>query len=176
MEKLSTQTVEAIRQAKLEGLSLREISKTFRCAKSTASLYCRDVFNYRGRIYGTEAVARKAIVDRNRGICRRYPVHGCLDCQKLIRLEHTRCLHCQTVRLKRKALNRYIQYCEQKAAEPRRESKYRRSVPILIDPCPVSLTQRHHYMIDSLNRGMCKHCGKEKQFEPKRTTTKPILT
>lgn len=57
---LSPDTVEQIRQAKRDGMPLLAISKKFGCAKSTASLYCRDLFDHPNQMYKTERTARQA--------------------------------------------------------------------------------------------------------------------
>jgi len=65
-QKLPDTTIDAIREAKVTGTSLREISEIFGCSKSTASLYCRNLFDYRDRLYKTEEEARFSIAERNK--------------------------------------------------------------------------------------------------------------
>lgn len=86
-------TVDRIRKAKQDGYSLRDIETAFGIARSTASLYCRDLFWYPGRLYETEEQAREAVALR--GFGRDYAkYHHCVDCGKRIRNKHVRCLTC----------------------------------------------------------------------------------
>lgn len=82
-----------IREAKCSGCSLQEIANMYQVCKSTASLYCRDLFYDSQRIYETEEKARLVIYLR--GIGEEHSIYKhCLDCGKTIRNEHTRCLKC----------------------------------------------------------------------------------
>jgi len=85
--------IKDIREAKLRGYSLREIAEAYQVAKSTASLYCRDLYDDPQRIYQTEEEAREIIALR--GLGKDHNVyHLCIDCGKTIRNTPIRCLHC----------------------------------------------------------------------------------
>lgn len=93
--------INAMREAKINGASLKEITEAFDIAKSTASLYCRDLFWHPNRIYQTEGEARDAVAMR--GIGTDHSIYRkCLDCGGTIRNENKRCLSCN---LKQQAVN-----------------------------------------------------------------------
>ena len=86
--------VKLIRQRKEEGFSLTEIAKEFGCCKSTASLYCRDLFYHPLRKYKTEKEARQIPISNRKGKPRKkYPrdhqrehlrrLLPCIKCGKL---------------------------------------------------------------------------------------------
>ena len=85
--------VELIRNAKRENYSLREISQAFDVAKSTASYYCRDLFDDPQRVYQTEEEAREVIALSGVGKDHN-AYHSCVDCGRTVRNKHTRCLVC----------------------------------------------------------------------------------
>ena len=57
--RISQSIVDSMRKDKSNGLSLDYISRTYNVAKSTASLYCRDLYNYSSRVYQTQEEARQ---------------------------------------------------------------------------------------------------------------------
>ncbi len=91
--RISASVVCTMRDMKRDGLSLREISDELLIAKSTVSVYCRDLFDHPSRIYFTEEDCRNAVVQRGIGMdhCR---YRLCLDCGLKIRNEHLRCAAC----------------------------------------------------------------------------------
>lgn len=82
-----------IREAKRSGYSLLEIANEYNIGKSTASLYCRDLFYDPQRIYETEEEARLVVYLRNVGKDHN-TYKGCLDCGRAIRNSQVRCLEC----------------------------------------------------------------------------------
>lgn len=91
--RLPSDIIIRIREAKQYGYSLSDIANTFHIAKSTASLYCRDLFWYPNRIYGAEQEMRDAIAERGKGKVHSI-YHPCIDCGETIRNERARCLKC----------------------------------------------------------------------------------
>lgn len=82
-----------MREAKKAQYSLSEIALAFHVGKSTASLYCRDLFQHPSRRYDTEEEAREVI--RLRGIGKDHRIYrNCVDCGTRIGNEHIRCLKC----------------------------------------------------------------------------------
>jgi hypothetical protein len=93
-KKLSDRLIKLIRTSKINGFSLSEISNQYHVAKSTASIYCRDLFYYPGRKYKTEQEFRQGILDRQRGKDH-HGYHPCIDCSKMIGdNRHMRCREC----------------------------------------------------------------------------------
>jgi len=91
--RIHTSKVILMRQAKIDGYSLREIGETLEVAKSTISLYCRDLYWYPTRVYETEQEARDAITMRGVGTDHS-KYHYCSQCGRKVRNEHQRCLKC----------------------------------------------------------------------------------
>jgi hypothetical protein len=85
--------IDNIREWKLRGYSLREISKYYGVAKSTASLYCRDLFFNPMRKYQSESEIREAIALKGKGTDHA-KYHQCVDCGETIRNTNKRCLAC----------------------------------------------------------------------------------
>lgn len=176
MRKHTPSIIRAIRQAKLDGKSLKQIAEMFGCAKSTASLYCRDVFEHPNRLYQSEQDARAAILrgnqlnpNRSRGTYRTY--YPCIECGKLIRRNGSRCIVCHSTERKRAAFEQYIKRCEERQIlkDQRQEAAFERirnRFPVIINVCPSELSpnERHHWVIDMNDYGICKYCEKEKQF------------
>ena len=79
--------IEAMRRDKHSGLSLLQLSLKYKVAKSTASLYCRDLYNNPQRIYKTGKDARQRIVANRK----RYP---CIKCGTLCKREGGLCAKC----------------------------------------------------------------------------------
>lgn len=94
--RISQDKVDIMRRAKQEGYSLREVSVSLNVAKSTVSLYTRDLFYHPNRIYQTEEEARNAVYQRNIGKDHT-KYRKCIDCGDKIRNEHVRCLKCNLV-------------------------------------------------------------------------------
>ena len=152
-------------QMKREGYSLLDIAVKMGIAKSTASLYCRDVFYYPGRKYSTEAENRRTIYLRcigkshhSRGEKRdHHRSIQCKGCPRLIR-EGTvsgLCIDCYHQLRVRQAISRYN-------ARPIRQPKpFKRPKNWVTPPpslCPQSPTQAHFYVLDMLGKGACKYC------------------
>lgn len=91
--KIPPEKVALIRQAKQDGYSLSDIRRVFEVAKSTASLYCRDIFWHPNRKYYTEDEAREAVMLRTLGTDHS-KYRSCVACGSNIRNEHIRCLAC----------------------------------------------------------------------------------
>lgn len=54
-----------------------------------------------------------------------------------------------------------------KRTQTRNENTMERLKPHKVETCLKSPTQRHHWLIDSKNIGMCKYCGKKRNFKAK---------
>lgn len=177
MKKLPPETIKRMRQAKLDGESLKNIAAIFGCSRSTASLHCRDTFNHPRRKYKTEAEAREAIA-------RHYRTHPCIDCGKQIRVEHIRCAKCHLIKIKEaqslriatlvacKASQRASQTREAFTITPsERNPEYALRLPktalppIELAPCSLSPAGAHYWKLDSKSYGICKYCGEERQFQ-----------
>jgi len=91
--RLSKSKITIMREAKTAGYSLSEIASSLSVAKSTVSLYCRDLYSHPNRVYETEEEARLAIYLRSLDKDHTKK-QNCIDCGKIIRNEHTRCLKC----------------------------------------------------------------------------------
>jgi len=107
MNKVDPIVVARIRTLKKEGVSLRLLAQKFGLAKSTVSLYCRDVFWGPHRKYDSEAEARASIYERTKALRQERGISGwdtwrgrhrltkqCPDCGKYIRSESKRCKEC----------------------------------------------------------------------------------
>lgn len=90
--RLPSSKINAIRQDKLNGYSLNEISLRHGVSKATASLYCRDLFYYPGRVYQTEAEYREAILLRKIGTD--HNKYKLCKCGAIIRNKPERCSKC----------------------------------------------------------------------------------
>jgi hypothetical protein len=84
---LETTIVNRIREAKKQGHSLLEIANKYGVAKSTVSLYCRDLFNNSQRVYPTKEIATKAIGYKHSQPCER--------CGKPASNNHAMCSPCR---------------------------------------------------------------------------------
>ena len=118
IHQLPATTIELIRKRKSDGFSLADIAKEFGCAKSTTSLYCRDLFYHPLRKYATEKDARQIPIDGRKGKPhKKYPrdtlkeylrkMVPCVKCGKprQCRSESGLCIVCH--RLKRRENARY---------------------------------------------------------------------
>lgn len=185
MNSLPQSKIESIRNAKREGMSLQDISKTFGCSKSTASLYCRDLFYHPSRKYNTEEQARQIPIERRKGkLRRRYPsdynrkrkLYSCVSCGNLISRKGHLCLKCYTAKLI-EATNQRIAH-KLVSAEERRKRRLERSLPpveIEVCPSPKSPNQRHFWFIDSQEHGVCHYCGEKRDFTYKTKRLQPIF-
>ena len=94
--RVTASVVREMRAMKRDGASLSEISDALGVAKSTASVYCRDLFDHPSRVYLTEDDYRDAVLQRGLGKdhCK---YRSCVGCGRKIRNEHTRCAACNLV-------------------------------------------------------------------------------
>jgi len=90
---ISQSTITQIRKAKTEGYSLNDIAKSYNVAKSTASLYCRDLFDDPRRIYQTEEDARTIMA-----LHQTHTYYPCPNCGKIIRKDRKLCKSCDNLR------------------------------------------------------------------------------
>lgn len=89
--RITQSQIELIRQAKINGYSLNEISKLYHIAKSTISLYCRDLYDDIRRQYPTEEDARQRISEQSKT---NMHYKKCPNCGKRIRIYYTLCQKC----------------------------------------------------------------------------------
>jgi len=140
---------ERIRKEKADGASLKTLAEKYHLAKSTISLYCRDVFDHPLRKYSTEKEAREAIRSKK--------LHKCANpsCNNL-----TTKIHCLSCYLGRQTPNAPIR----KPSSPKSKkklvipiSKYVRP-SILEEGCSslASAPGFRHNFVD----GVCEYCGK----------------
>lgn len=178
-------TVSEIRRLKHAGASLRELAVQFGCAKSTVSLYCRDLFEYPRRKYHSEKEARQLPILNRRGKPRkRYPsdsaehrrlhrrryghkpIYKCANCGSPVWRKGSLCIICYRQREKELALVREAKQARER--EQRRGEKIERVMkrfpPPIIEVCPDSPNQRHYWKIDSNEHGVCQYCGEERDF------------
>lgn len=196
--KLTTETINAIRRAKSEGASLSEISRIYRCSKSTASSYCRDLFSYPTRKYQTEADARKRtprltpclkcgklIYAKKTGLCEdcykasknKYPPqnHGhqlipCAKCEKTIRKNKSGlCVNCLYLERAKTAQPKQRIKAQNKKD---RTIKYHKNLDRNYHPskCPKSPSGYHHWLIDNMGIGTCIYCKTKKDMNYESTS------
>ena len=144
---------EQIRKEKADGASLKTLAEKYHLAKSTISLYCRDVFDHPLRKYSSEKEAREAI--------RMKKLHKCANpsCNNLTTKTH--CLSCY---LGRQTPIRKPSAPISKPSSPKSKkkliipiSKYVRP-SILEEGCNSLVsapTFRHNFV-----GGVCEYCGK----------------
>ena len=187
-KKLSPELIRLIRVAKSSGRSLTDISRQYHVARSTISIYCRDLYDDPQRKYETEAEFRHNLVLKGKGK-NHNKYHPCIDCGAKIRNNRTRCYSCN---IEYQRMNGHIdklislgtntRFGEGHTPMNRRRTnaeivkdlilnppKPKREKPVMkqnvkIEICPKSPIQRHHWMIDSKNLGTCKYCMEIKQF------------
>lgn len=181
--------VEQMRRMKgEEHQSVKQIAKTLHCAPSTVSTYCRDLYENSQRQYPTEQALRQAMLE-HQGRERKKPEYKmkrehyyatqaarrrketnprtstCMDCKKTISLASTRCKSCESKhrdKVKKQTIIR-------KPQRPAVKVKSLFKIPTLDKAlaaamCGNSPTERHHWLIEGLNHGICKYCGEERQF------------
>lgn len=194
MRALPKETVDEIRKLKHDGVSSRELAERFNCAKSTISLYCRDVFYHYGRKYSSEKDARQIPILKRKGKPRKrspsdspeyrrlhyhykenrklYPCSMCNT--SLIRKEGGICIKCH--RQKQREL--VLAQAEKRGRETEQWKKkkveriMKRFPPPAIEVCPDSPNQRHHWKINSRGHGVCGYCKGEKEFQVNWVTAK----
>lgn len=94
-KRLPKSLVSRIRADKKLGMSLLDIHDKYGIAKSTASLYTRDLYRHPLRKY-TEEEYRRIIYLR--GVNKNHEAwHNCIDCGKLIRKRANRCMGCSLI-------------------------------------------------------------------------------
>lgn len=170
-----------MRQAKVDGMSLTDISKTYGVAKSTVSLYCRDLYTYPTRKHQTETECRRLIMMRGSGKSHEGKLKNkCLDCGKPIRSDNHRCSKCYKVYQQdsgqiesliaygsktrfsaESALKRYIERAKLNTTAPKPKINIK---PVNSEPCVNSPSGYHHWIIDDSNYGICRYCKKCRQF------------
>ena len=182
-KKLDRGIILLLRQRKQEGFSLSEIAHEFNIGKSTASLYCRDLFSHPMRKHQTERDARRQITinkskrwhkgkrspsDLNKDRARNHlpcikcgqPRKSdsinklCYACYKQKRIDDAY-THKQEIQKKREK----IWQAEKESKERDRQNKQRLYKPIPIEICNKSPNKRHYWIIDSNNIGTCKWCS-----------------
>jgi len=174
MHSIDATIIEDIRNRKRGGESLKQISKELGIAKSTASLYCRDLFEYRGRKYQTEKEARQIPIQNRKGKPRKkYPSdykkyprqHGkrklypCRNgCGNMITRNGSLCIQCYN----KKRIE--LANIRAKERELRIKENIKRLPPIKVEICNASPNERHYWLINSDNFGVCKWCKEERQF------------
>jgi hypothetical protein len=103
---IDNEIVSKIRDMKAKGQSLLFISRELKIAKSTVSLYCRDMFEHPKRRYPTRAIALKAI---------KQSVKKCPTCDTIIRKCRPMCKKCLAAYFKRD--NPLCPYCGEKTTK-----------------------------------------------------------
>ena len=154
MKALDSEVVREIKERKGMGESLNALAKRFDCAKSTVSLYCRDLFSYRGRKYSSEAEARKSLD-------KKVP---CPRCGQAMKAESKLCQGCYRLEGAKKALERERRSLRPPPRPPKALRPLRRFKPVVINPCSIAPDTHHHWILDSLDVGRCKWCGETKDF------------
>ena len=164
MKTIRSEIIEQMRFFKRQGLSLKAIAKELHIGKTTVSYYCRDLYQHKKRVFKTETEARDRIT---------HTLKPCPDCCNPIRKDNYTCRPCYIKRLKVRGFKREI--VKQKRVDIVIESAVRKEavVPsawkklLVVNVCPDNHTVKaHHYILDSQNRGVCKHCGATKEFRP----------
>jgi hypothetical protein len=185
LKPLTIETIEKIRKRKQEGASLRQLANEFKCAKATASLYCRDLFEHTGRKYQSEKEARQTPILKCKGKPRkRYPsdnkkyprkkyphkkyLYHCSSegCLNMITRKGGLCIKCYTAKLIKDSEKREAIHIKEREESQRLrlEREVKRFKPAKIEICPSSPIERHYWIINSENLGICKYCGEKRQF------------
>lgn len=177
--RISAEKVAAMRQMKKEDFSLQDIAQKYHVAKSTVSIYCRDLFDHPKRIYQTEEEIRDVIFKR--GIGKNHDAYHKCACGVKIRRDHQRCLTCRKKYEKESGtLDRFFQggvahrfkagdgrkRGATRTVKPSKPKEFRFKHPIgEAEVCELSPSKSHYWIINAVNVGICKYCGKGKQFQ-----------
>jgi len=177
--RIPAKKIAAMRQMKEEGFSLGDIALKLHVAKSTVSIYCRDIFDHPKRIYQTEQEIRDVVFKR--GVGKNHEAFHRCACGAKIRRQHKRCLSCRRKYEKESGeLDKFIQggianrfkagdgkkRGATSAVKPSKPKEFRFKYPLKgAELCELSPTKSHYWIINAANVGTCKHCGKAKQFQ-----------
>ena len=145
---------ERIKKEKADGTSLKTLAEKYHLAKSTVSLYCRDVFDHPLRKYSTEKEAREAIRSKK--------LHKCANpsCNNLTTKTH--CLSCYRRQTPIKKPSAPIPIRKPSSPKPKKKliipiSKYIR--PSILEEGCNSLASAPGFRHSFIGGG-CEYCGK----------------
>jgi len=85
------------------------------------------------------------------------------NCGKMIRKRGGICINCYNKALHRLGERKQVENDKRKADTQARQEKYIATVKI--DICPKSPNQRHWEVINADKIGICKYCGREKDYK-----------
>ena len=173
MQPLDPSIIAQMREMKAQGESIKGIARTLGCSSSSVSFYCHDLYENPRRKQLTQEAVRKARNERRKALQRaglrkryKYPrkrseraTYPCVDCSKQIGKKGGICISCHLAR------QAGVKAKRQKERELRQKDRASSRFPApTLDPCSPSPSGAHHWMLDAKSFGVCKHCGKERDF------------
>ena len=80
------------------------------------------------------------------------------------RFDNKKCTHCgRSISRRSRGL---CKVCYLRRGDPNMPPKPPKRTVFLMESCPKSPTLNHHWMLDTFNKGVCKHCKSKKEFHP----------